>query len=66
MGKPREPSSSVFVPHAVKRCMKSTYLELEPELHERIKKAAHAHELSMRNFMIQAIEFALNHVDVSD
>lgn len=57
--KTKENLPTVFVPHAVKEPMKGMYIEVSHELHTRIKTGAHAHGVSMKNFMIQALEFAL-------
>ncbi len=62
MSKSKRPT---FVPHAETRPTKGTYIELVPTVHKRVKENAHKHGLSMRSFMVQAIVFAMDHMEDS-
>lgn len=52
-----------FKPERRESKMKGMYIETEPEFHGRIKTAAQRHEVSMKSFVLQALEFALDNME---
>ena len=54
---------ATFVPHTVVRHVRNTNLELDLEFHERVKEKARKYDMSMKNFMTQAIAFAVDNMD---
>jgi predicted HicB family RNase H-like nuclease len=61
--KSHPPTFKPFKPEQRENKMKGLYVELEPELHGRIKTAAQRCDVSMKSFVLQAVEFALDNME---
>jgi hypothetical protein len=55
-----------FVPKPTARETKGVFVELEIELHGRIKAAAGRSGVSMRSLIVQAIVFAMDNMEHND
>jgi len=63
---PKTRKSTPFTPFSPKKResrVKGIYIEVEPELHERIKVASAQYDLSMKSFILQALEFAMDNME---
>ena len=52
----------VFAPIPKERAMKNVLLECSLKEHENIKRAAHMYDMTMKDFMLQAIGFGMQHM----